>query len=193
MKYLLLGNGKIKPSKRFDGFDAVVQFNHCRHRARVPAAALRWVFLSNTGSPMERNVDILCGLAADPVLRDAVIIEARSPRFYRFKRALLWLCRSPHWQHFTPSNAGRRLERLWPVQTIDFAASWRLERKMRRAGMPGFMMPSTGMIAFDWVCQRMQPGDSLHIDGFGWRGWEGHPWEIEQAMMRKVLGWRGVG
>ena len=187
MKYVLLGNGKIKPSKSFADADCVVQFNHCRHIDRVPPAAQRWVFLSNTGSPMQRNVEILCAMPDHPALQDAVMMQARNPAFYRLKRAWLRLRLSPHWQDFTPSDAGAALAAFWSVKTMNFGASLGLDRLLRARGMAAHMMPSTGMIAFDWVRAQMRPEDLLRIEGFGWQGWEGHPWAIERAMMQAFL------
>lgn len=183
MKYLLLGNGEIDDGADFPAADCVVQFNLCRHRARVPAQARRYVFISNTGSPTERSVAFILAERDHPALRGAVIVCARNPLFYRLKQAGLRLRRAALWRDFTLSDAPRRLGEAWRVETIGFWNALGLEWRMRREGMPAAHMPSTGMIAFDWARRRMRSGDSLELAGFAWKGWEGHPWEIERRLM----------
>jgi hypothetical protein len=50
--------------------------------------------------------------------------------------------------------------------------------------MPPSFMPSTGMVAYDWLRRRLRTGDSLAVEGFAFQGWEGHPWQIESQLIR---------
>ena len=47
-------------------------------------------------------------------------------------------------------------------------------------------MPSTGMIAYDWLLRKLKPEDTLTVEGFTFEGWSGHPWEIESQLIRSV-------
>ena len=184
MKYLLLGNGPLPEQAGVIDADLVVQFNLCVHRARVPPFVRRYVFISNTGAPAEQSVAFFVENKNDPTLAGAVVMCARNPTFYRLKRCALKLFGSEAQQHYTVSPAPRELHRIAVVETMSFLATLRLETRMREEGMTASMMPSTGMIAFDWVVRGMRPGDRLAIAGFSWEGWEGHPWEIERRIMR---------
>jgi hypothetical protein len=64
---------------------------------------------------------------------------------------------------------------------------------MIKLGMGPSCMPSTGMIAYHWLSQRLKPRDSLDIAGFTFEGWEGHPWKIEKTLVKGIYppGYRG--
>jgi len=179
VKYLLLGNGDIADQPMPEA-DCVIQFNLCDHRDLVAPETQRFIFISNSGEPAARTVDFLRANANHPAIAGAMIICARNPGFYRLKQCWLRLTFSKAWRHYRVSPAPGRLPKF---ETLTFPDAVRLERVMRHAGMPRTMMPSTGMIAWDWVHRRMHPGDHLSIAGFTWQGWEGHAWDIERRLM----------
>jgi len=183
VKYILVGNGDIDQAADWSNADCVVQFNLCRHRARVPAAAARYVFISNTGTPSECSVRFLLAERDDPAIAGAVMMNARNPAFYRLKQAGLLMACAAGWRDYAVSDATRQLAGTWRVATMGFRETLKLETRMRHAGMPAAQMPSTGMVAFDWVQRRMQPEDRLELAGFSWEGWEGHAWQIERRLM----------
>ena len=60
-------------------------------------------------------------------------------------------------------------------------------------GMAPACMPSTGMIAYDWVRRRLEAWDYLFTEGFTFEGWAGHPWAIERQLIKPIMEERARG
>ena len=84
------------------------------------------------------------------------------------------------------TKAWRSLAKHWPVECVTLLSSLRLEYQLRRLGMHHTAMPSTGMIAYDWLLRKLKPDDTLAVEGFTFEGWSGHPWEIESQLILPV-------
>jgi len=187
MHYLLVGNGPTKDLARVaDAADSIVQINHCRHAERLSAKKTQHVFIANMGETVSAP---LCQAIKDrsALLRDATIIRGRNPLFYTSKRAYL---ETKSWgrslQDYQLTQSWRMLSNMWPITSVSLLSSVRLEYQMLRLGMPEAAMPSTGMIAYDWLLRQLKPDDRLTIEGFTFEGWPGHPWEIERELILSV-------
>jgi len=187
MNYLLIGNGPIKDLARAsDAADSIVQMNNCRHASRDIAAKTQHIFITNMGAKVSGP---LCQAIKThgALLGNATVVLGRNPLFYSSKRAFLqaqdWMAPFDDYQL---TQAWRSLAKDWPVERVSLLSSMRLEYQLRRLGMHHKAMPSTGMIAYDWLLRRLKPEDTLAVEGFTFEGWSGHPWAIESQLILPV-------
>lgn len=189
MNYLLVGNGPTRNlAYASDASDAIVQINTSRHAARLPVEKTRHIFISNMGdkvsAPMceaiEKQREWLC---------HATVVLGRNPSFYASKRAVLQM---QDWSDSLPdyhlTQAWRTLAPRWKIERVSFLSAMRLEMQLRHLGMRHASMPSTGMIAYDWLLHRLKPEDTITVEGFTFEGWAGHPWAIESRLIRSMGG-----
>lgn len=182
MRYLLVGNGPTNDvGVKAKHADAVIQINDCQHNDQAIAEKTRYIFVSNSG---DTSLPLL-----DHILRhkysfpNAQIICARNPLYYTVKKWLLRLRGNSLVPNYEILPAWERLTgRIF----VSFLQTMRLEFKLRKHGMAPSLMPSTGMIAYHWLCQRLEPADSLDLVGFTFEGWEHHPWDIERKLVKGI-------
>jgi hypothetical protein len=188
MNYLLVGNG---PTQNLVGSsstaDSIVQINTCRHAAALPVEKTHHIFISNMGDKV--SAPLCQAIETQRVLLcHATVMLGRNPSFYASKRAVLqaqdW-GNALHDYHLT--EAWRTLAPAWKIGRVSFLSSLRLEWQLRQLGMRQASMPSTGMIAYDWLLQRLKPGDTITVEGFTFEGWSGHPWAIESRLIRAMV------
>ena len=182
MRYLLVGNGPSTDiANKAKHADAVIQLNGCAHREAIAPEKMSHVCVVNTCDPanIERVVSMLRGLELPAQTR---IVFTRNHIFYWLKAFAGWLKLSDGVQYFLPFkiDLGRAGE------TVSLLDTCRLEFRMLRAGMPSGNMPSTGMVAYDWLSKKLRPGDSLDIAGFTFEGWNWHPWGLERTIIKGV-------
>ena len=189
MHYLLVGNGTAHDLARAsDAADSIIQINGCRHAAVLDADKTRHIFIANMGETVSAP---LCRAIKEQgaLLGDATIIRGRNPLFYAAKRAFL---QAQNWRlslyDYQLTQSWKMLAKKWPIESVSLSSSMRLEYQLRRLGMAQDAMPSTGMIAYDWLLQRLKPDDHLTVAGFTFEGWPGHPWEIERELVLSVGG-----
>lgn len=184
-KWLLVGNGECKNlSESAKNADVIIQINACRHLTNIPKKKTHYIFVTNTGQIFPHIIDAIRDnqrYFCHGIMPGKIIL-ARNPTFYRLKRRLHFKG-SPLGDAFYASKIRKYLSLILDCQTISFRQSYNLERKMRSLGMPAHFMPSTGMIAYDWICKKMCKGDSLMLEGFTFEGWDRHPWEIEKKII----------
>lgn len=179
MRYLLVGNGECKNAADLAAdADVIIQINSCRHNAVLPKRT-RYVFLINSGGQMSSVIEKM------PLseLGSATVILARNPTVYSIKQRLLKLKQIPDFETF--EICGRPTLPM-PVKMIGFLEGLRLEYKMRVLGMPFRLHPSSGMVAYYWLCNRLKEGDELSLAGFSFEGWHGHPWAIERRIIKPI-------
>lgn len=186
MHYLLVGNGPAAGlAAAASQADVIVQINDCPHAQTLPRSRTLYVFLVNSGGPdvCPQVVERLIGRRA--YLPNASIVLARNPAFYTMKRWLMRARRHRHWGDYRLSKAWTRLRGLCRIHTVSCLYALRLELLLIEGGMPRSFMPSTGMIAYDWLRRRLRPGDSVAIEGFTFQGWHRHPWNVERQLVRQ--------
>ena len=187
MNYLLVGNGPTQNlAYASDASDSIVQINTCRHAAKLPVDKTHHIFISNMGNKVSEP---MCAAIEQQraLLCHATVMLGRNPSFYASKRAVLQL---QDWNDerldYRLTDAWRTLAPRWRVERVSFLASVRLEFQLRQLGMRQASMPSSGMIAYDWLLRRLKPGDTITIEGFTFEGWHGHPWAIERNLIRTI-------
>ena len=187
MRYLLVGNAPncadavVTKAKHAD---VVVQCNGCAYAEVLPSARANYVFVTNTApqSGTIRSIEHrLTSLRSLPVFTSTSIVLCRNPAAYTLAKFVLRA-------GFHVGKDSVELNRLWPVRTVSFVSTVRLHVRLLKRGMEICQMPSTGMVAYDWVRRRLRPGDSLLLAGFTHQGWQGHPWHVEREIVRPVTG-----
>ncbi len=179
MHYLLVGNAECKNvAELAKDADVIVQINSCRHNAMLPKRT-GYVFLINSGGQMSSVVQKM----PLPELGNATVILARNPMLYSLKKRLLKAIKIPGFETFEMCP---KPSLPMPVKMISFFEAFRLEYRMRRNGMAFRFHPSTGMVAYYWLCNRIKDEDSISIAGFTFEGWHGHPWAIERRLIKPI-------
>jgi hypothetical protein len=200
MRYLLIGNAENctdAVAEAATRADIIVQINTCRYAELLPRVRANYVFVTNSGSAADTDadkiMDRLLSLRARPVFHTTRLILARNPAFYTLKK--YWLCarRPSPWRAYNIQQQWRALRKIWPMQSVALLPTVRLEREMRMLGMAPACMPSTGMIAYDWVRRRLEAWDYLFTEGFTFEGWAGHPWAIERQLIKPIMEERARG
>jgi hypothetical protein len=180
--YLLVGNAPSASLAAAVRADVIVQINDCPHAAALPVARNHYIFLTNSGPDVSKLVDRL--LSRRDYIPHARVVLARNPTFYAIKKWLLRLRGRSHWRDYQLTHTWRKLRGVWPVQKVSFFSTFRLEQKLIAMGMPPSCMPSTGMVAYDWLSRECHAGDSIAIEGFTFEGWDRHPWQIERQLVQ---------
>lgn len=163
----------------------IVQINDCRHVDRVDASLTKYVVMTNGEFVVaERLMDSLYPLRDR--LKAAKVIFARNRVLMYAKKAMLKCMGSVDAGTFVHVPAPEEFARLWNVEEVSFEMSIELEMKLRRLGMRLGDMPSTGLIAYEWLRHNMAPQDSLQLAGFTFQGWDHHPWAIEKQIVVPV-------
>ena len=187
MRYLLVGNAPncadavVANAKHAD---VIVQCNGCAYAELLPSAQANYVFVTNTApkrgtiSSIERHLTSLRSL---PVFTSTYIVLCRNPTAYTLAKYALRA-------DFHVRKDSVELSRHWPVRIVSFVSTVRLHVRLLNRGMAMGQMPSTGMVAYDWVHRRLRSTDSLRLAGFAHHGWSGHPWDLEREMIRPVTG-----
>jgi hypothetical protein len=183
MRYLLIGNAPDQAeavSKAAERADIVLQIDHCRYAEILPRVRANYVFLTNAGATAEVWSPIMNRLLSLPnasvFQHDTRLILARNPAFYAVKKSLMRARGKPFWRNYSTNQLTEPVARLWPSETISFYSSLRLEFKLHRLGKRPTLMPSTGLIAYDWLRRRWQDWDYIGVEGFTFVGWDFRPW-----------------
>lgn len=189
MRILLVGNANVFISAKLAAWaDRVVQINDCVNDRPALARKTTQVFLLNTGHKHhERMAALAAGFAARGTFPQASFVLPRNPAFYAEIRRALQAAGHPNEAAFAASLAPDRLPPGVPVVEISYEDSARLRESLLAQGMEPHQDASTGLIAYDWIRRRMEPGDELRVIGFGHEGWRGHPWAIERRIMAADL------
>lgn len=180
MNYLLVGNG---PTTNLGAVankaDVIVQINDCKYAAELPTFRKQYIFLTNTGPHVSSLVEKL--LSRREHIPFARVFLARNPLLYTVRKCL---SAADLRGDYRVSQAWKQLLGVWRTEAVSCWSTFRLERQLETLGMPANLMPSTGMIAYDWISRRLRCGDSLEVMGFTFEGWNRHPWEIERQLIK---------
>ena len=184
----IVGNGMVgkDQAKLIDACDLVIRFNEWK----------------NYGENCGQRVDVLCicntGNPARDFIRRACI---RKAPFYDLVSEI-WFPRdsSVHKEHakvFAPSYPARKFDdqsdllvasnALSAKRIVRFSreTNQRVFQALRARARQPFTCPSTGMLGIDYVLTEPRFADyKKNLFGFGFQGWEGHPWEAEQEQVK---------
>jgi len=178
--------------------DLVLRFNECKQFGGNVGTRTDILCINNLGAPARRYVATRPLLHLEPV---------RSARLWFPRHAGVCL---DHVSRMMQAHPGLRPQ--WPdLDFQDYAAeivtandlghctaetfskdlNTRVFRKLEQAGAPPFFAPSTGMLALARVLEDPAfAGHRVHLVGFGFSGWPGHPWQAERACVANDV-WLG--
>lgn len=181
-----------------DRADLVLRFNECKQFGGNVGTRTDILCISNMGSPARRYI------ANRPMLGLAPV---RSARVWFPRHVDVCLDHVSRMIHLDPG-----LRSQWPdldfrdysdeiirvndlghggVERFSKELNAGLFRSLAERGGPPFFSPSTGIFAVARVIGDPAFADHrVHLVGFGFSGWTGHPWRAEQALVANYV-WQG--
>lgn len=196
-------------SRFINACDCVVRFNNCKNYGGNSGSRTDVLFMSNSGDPA---VHVTLAF----MLKDRTAREVKQELPYIIKARQIWFVRPPSGQlsaflknripdtvrmkniELEYNSHGRDLaaeitrgqnipeEKVKMVSPEFHAFVW---DKLMKYGKTEAVLPSTGIIGIETIL-----GDSQfdvygkkYIVGFGWKGWEGHPWELERQLVADYI------
>lgn len=153
---------------KIDSCGTVIRFNNAPGFGGAAGRRVTHLALVNRGGQPREWVDE--GFARLPALREASEVILPFPRLIDGPPDICW--------------TREMQERLVPfgvrTRTLRGDLHERARRVLRGLGAPGRIDPSTGfLVVFDLLDGR-RPDRPIEIFGFGFAGWEGHPWQAER-------------
>lgn len=191
MRYLLVGNAPIDGQEAsIRDADVIIQTNKCLHVDLIPQEKTRYVIITNTGTPSRKVVRHVRRLRVGKKLGDFSLVFARNEEYSLEKVRRLKATATGLFRFFRSYRSFRcpldkkALAAEFKLIEISLDFSAQLDKRLMALGMKEDQLPSTGLIAFEWIKTLMQPGDHLEPIGFTHQGWDGHPWTIEAQLVR---------
>lgn len=191
MRYLLVGNAPIHGMEQsIRDADVIIQTNKCLHVERIPREKTKYVIITNTGTPSKKVVRHVRKLAARNKLVDFSLVFARNEAYSEEKIRRMKAEATGIFRFFRSYRSYRcpldkqAIAAEFNLIEIDADFSAQLDKRLMALGMKEGQLPSTGLIAFEWIKTLMQSGDHLEPIGFTHQGWDGHPWTIEAQLVR---------
>lgn len=175
MNIFLVGNGPTGDLNQIiDSADIVIRMNKALGFGKTTGTKTDILVLVNTGTPGQELLSAR-GVRANPAFAEAKEIRLPVCPMRAAERRAAHPERSGEltdFSHFTklPIYKGKI------ISTVPRDLTAALEAKL------GSPMPSTGMIMTEQLVMNRQPGDVIHLCGFGHEGWDGHPWAKEKAL-----------
>jgi hypothetical protein len=188
-RLFIVGNGPLPfdMSERVDASDHVVRFNEPKASIGMSGTKTDWLFVCNTGNPMQRrlkNPDY----PTSPIVQAADLVILVSHPIAVQKYGLR--------PNFLSWIKGRRAEWTWPALMMYGAAGKTVavlppafyEEGCLELGLEPYSLikirrfPSTGYFGIRYALARL-PADEwdVEIAGFDWQGWQRHAWGDERA------------
>jgi hypothetical protein len=191
LRYLLVGNAPDCSDavlKSAQHAEAIVQLNKCAYAEILPPDRTNYIVITNSGQVSEwlSIVDRVASVITMPAFRNARVVFARNPLFYTLKKHAIRARGNPMWEFYRINRLQEDRCSNWPLETSSFASTLRLEWKLLRLGMRKSSMPSTGMIAYHWLRERVTNTDAIILEAFTFHGWHIHPWPIEKQLVRPI-------
>ncbi len=178
--------------------DLVLRFNECKQFGGNVGTRTDILCVNNTGSPARRYVATRPMLALAPVRaakiwfpRDVNVCREHVSRMIHGNPGL-----RSQWQDldfFDYSDAILKANDLGHggIECFSRELNAGLFRSLEQCNAPPFFSPSTGIFAVARVLGDPAFADHrVHLVGFGFSGWPGHPWRAEQALVANYV-WRG--
>jgi hypothetical protein len=191
MRYLLVGNAPIDGMEAsIRDADVIIQTNKCLHVDLIPRGKTKYVVITNTGTPSKKVVRHVRKLTTQNKLGDFSLVFARNEAYSLEKVRRLKAVATGIFRFFRSYRSFRcpldkkAIAAEFKLIEIGADFSAQLDRRLMALGMKENQLPSTGLIAFEWIKTLMRPGDQLEPIGFTHQGWDGHPWTIEAQLVR---------
>jgi hypothetical protein len=185
MKYAIVGNGPVTSdiAAQIDGCDFVIRMNLCTSHGDWTGTRTDCIALGNIGEHAasimraESNPHIVdvpeVWLGHNPLLH-AEIAEAVEK---------ISATTASYFDDFSILASGPDFSRK-RLHILDYYTGAALMAKLRAHQEMPFLLASVGMSVIEEVVQVLaQPGDLVLVAGFTHRGWWGHPWDAERAVI----------
>lgn len=153
----------------------------------IPAEKTRYIFIANT-RPVAREILKYVNETVRSAIGDNfILVVSRNENFYNTKNLNLQALNDEmHIKYGVVLNK-KGLSDDFDVIEVGHSFSEDLDDSLIRRGMKVGQMPSTGLIAYEWLKTIMNTGDELRIAGFTHSGWWGHPWELEKDIIKDYV------
>lgn len=182
----IVGNGPLPRDlgAEVEAADFVVRFNEPKASIGMSGTKTDWLFLNNSGKPMQRRL-------VNPDYVRSPIVSAAGTIFFVYHpltishylirpNPLSWLRgRRADWTRAALDmfgKAGKEVVILPPGLYEAGCAELGLPKDKMRT-----VFPSTGFFGIRYVLGRFGPDWQIHICGFSWQGWKRHAWADERA------------
>jgi hypothetical protein len=191
-KIIIVGNGRIEDglARFIDAADMVMRFNDCRSIG-PGGGRTDIVAVCNTGRPGKAMTEGESWTGNHAVrlarsiwcVRDPDKFRAMEPDILRAHPELDDFC-----DDYTHGFAAFARDHAKQFHVIPGATHDALDRELAAHAPAPHVVPSTGLVAIaEFLNHFRQPSDRIFITGFSHQGWDGHPWQAEEAWMDDVM------
>jgi hypothetical protein len=208
---IIVGSAPLEKnlSPFIDACDCVIRFNNCKNYGGNSGRKTDILFLSNSGDPANHPT-------LDFMLKERSPEEVETELPYLSRARHVWFVRPPSaelldflknripdsvplkkaelqnnsHQRELAAEIVRALkipeEKVRHVSAEFHASVW---DKLMRYGSTEAVLPSTGIVAIETILlgRQWEIYKKKYITGFGWTGWEGHPWGLEKQLAEDYL------
>lgn len=197
-RVFVVGNGPLARDlgAEVEAADFVVRFNEPKAAKGMSGTRTDWLFLNNSGKPMQRRL-------ADPgYVRSPIVAAARTvifayhpltiSRYLIRPNPLSWLRgRRANWTAAALDMFGRAGKEVLILPPAAY------EEGCAELGLPAERMrevfPSTGFFGIRHVLRHCPAEEwDVVICGFTWQGWKRHAWADERAWLEQRMGERPI-
>lgn len=186
-RMIILGNAPLRKnlSDYIDSSALVVRFNECKNLGRRVGTKTDYLCINNLGPPANRYVkkrlieklpfldeiqEIWIPRSSSVMLAHSLKVEPLLSEFELRDRT----------EDIVSSNS------LWSKKIVRFSEELNLRviKNISRYSQTDFMEPSTGILAIEYVLSeaRFRKFHKILL-GFNFKGWFGHPWDAEEALL----------
>jgi hypothetical protein len=194
-KLFIVGNGPLLSdmSEQVDGSDHVIRFNEPKASIGMSGTKTNWLFVCNTGKPMERRLKDP-NYPTSPIVQAAefVILVSHPTAVQKYAlKPSLWARikgRRAEWTWASMTmfgNAGKTVAILPP--TYYEAGCIELGLDLSQL-LDDRTFPTTGYFGIRYALEHL-PAEKwdVEIAGFSWQGWKNHTWNQEKEwILRKA-------
>ena len=196
--------GSAQLEKDYSGFidscDLVIRFNNCKNYNVHSGKRTDILVLNNSGSPdNNRTLAFMLKPRSEEEVQQEMPYLGMAKQIW-FVRPMGTFLQEFYKTRIDPDNrfreAGLRDALLRPYLAVEIAKAQNITvdlfvevwEKLLDYGATSAVLPSTGVLGIEMIL-----ADSLfnaykkYIVGFGWSGWEGHPWLLEQRLVSDYL------
>jgi len=187
-RLFVVGNGPLLSdmTERVDASDHVIRFNEPKASIGQSGSKTNWLFVANTGKPMERRLN-MPGYFTSPLVQaaDMVFLVSHPTTVDKyFLKPSLWA-----------RIKGRRAEFTWEAirkfgdagKTVAILPSTDYTAGCIELGLDPAKVhdertfPTTGFLGMRYAFARMTAEEwDVEIAGFSWQGWQNHTWDRER-------------
>jgi len=182
---------QIDYSALVDSADIVVRFNDCKNIGGASGYKTDILFVNNTGAPARRYIaerpfaqKSCCQSATIWFLRDSGIHH----RHLEDMRSYFPNYPASEFDDLTDEII--KANQLQERQTFRASEAFNADffKKLSSLTTTPFITPSTGILGLEHVMENpVFANYKIHVIGFGFEGWKGHPWSAEKKLINRYV------